>query len=76
VRCRTNAKAKPHPHACSSWHRTLVDSYQCARDAQEARLEEWAMGYAAEIAAFYETVERRIVFKDWLLGNKREEAPA
>lgn len=85
MRCRTNAEAKPHPHACSSWHRILVDDYRAARDAQTARRDYATNGIrdGAENDEFFglreyrgSGAERKILFKDWLLGYAREEAPA
>ena len=61
----------PHHHRCSRQHAELVDGYITARTAQETRAEHWSIGYATELAEFYRDVERRVVFKDWLIGSSQ-----
>lgn len=48
-----------------------MSGYYAARAAQEARAEQWSLGYATELAEFYATVEQRLTYKQWLIQNKR-----
>lgn len=52
-------------------HAQMMDEYYAARAAQEARAEAWSLGYATELSEFYDTVEPRLTFKQWLVQNKR-----
>lgn len=62
--CRPNPAARPHPHACSAWHRTLVDGYRDARLAAEAAREAATNGYVAEFDG------KMLTFRDWLVAHR------
>jgi len=71
VTCRIDMTKAPRQHRCSRQHAELVDGYQSARTAQEARAEAYSAGYATELAEFYRDVEPRVLFKDWLIGSSQ-----
>ncbi len=48
-------------------HAQLMDDYYSARNAQEWRAEQYAIGYDAETREFYSVIETRITFKSWLV---------
>ena len=62
-----------HPHHCSWAHANLVESYRTARRAQDLRAEEWAIGYATELAEFYRTQEQAVTFRAWLEHQERHD---
>lgn len=61
-----------HPHHCSWAHASLVDSYRTAREAQQARAEQWSNGHPADLAEFYRTQEDRVTFRQWLEHQERQ----
>lgn len=71
--CRSRATG-PRRHHCSWWHSTLVEGYRAAREAQQLRAEAATAGYATELADYWQTVERRLTFRYWLMNW--EKAPA
>lgn len=52
-------------------HCNLMSDYYSARQAQEERAETYSLGYDSENRDFYENVETRVNFKDFLI-NQRE----
>jgi hypothetical protein len=51
-------------------HEILMSEYYCARDAQEQRAEDYSAGYSAELQEFYDYVEPKLTFKEFLIGRK------
>lgn len=71
----------PRRHRCSWWHSSLVEGYRAAVRAQQLRAEAATLGYATELADYYDRlngVERRVTFRDFLAGYRepREETTA
>lgn len=48
------------------YHEALMDSYYCAREAQEREAEAYSIGYQTELEEFYK-VNRRVTFREWLV---------
>lgn len=74
--CRRRV-AGPRRHRCSRWHRDVVEGYRLAVAAQDARAEAATLGYATELAAYFhphDGVERRLTFREWLLGCRQAAA--
>lgn len=59
------------PHNCSWYHAELVESYRLAVEAQNLRAEDASIGYQTELYEYFTITERRITFKDWLIGYGR-----
>ncbi len=55
-------------------HCTMMSEYYSAREAQEQRAEQYSAGYTTEQAEFYELIEPRITFKQWLMSGNRASA--
>lgn len=51
-------------------HCELMGEYYAIREAQEQRAEQYSAGYKTELKDFYENVEKRFVFKDYLIYSK------
>ena len=58
----------------SCHHCTTMAEYYSAREAQEGRAEQYSAGYKTEQAEFYELIEPKITFKQWLMSGRRESA--
>ena len=63
--CTLGEKARRH--ACSRWHRDLVEAYRAERERQESALEALTGGYAADYALYVAQGGRPLVtFREWL----------
>ena len=52
-------------------HCGMMSEYYAARNAQEAKAEDYSNGYRTEKREFYDSVERRFTFKEFLIGRSR-----
>jgi hypothetical protein len=73
--CRIDEAKGLRRHHCSTAHADLVRGFHLEQHAQHLRAEAATNGHATELAAYFgddgtgDAVERRITFKDWLLGH-------
>lgn len=77
--CRIDKAKGPRRHHCSAWHADLVEGFRLAQHAQKMRAEAATNGYATELADYFDRhdgVERRVTFKDWLLGSRQQDRSA
>jgi hypothetical protein len=49
------------------WHEYVMSAFYAERDAQVARCDEYANGYATEETTFYAEIEARVTLKDILI---------
>lgn len=49
------------------WSQYCTETYWAMRGQQDARLEDWAIGYETETSMFYADIEPKILFKDVLV---------
>lgn len=73
--CRIDKAKGGRRHHCSTAHADLVRGFRLEQHAQRQRAEAATHGYPTELAAYFgddgtgDAVERRITFKDWLIGH-------
>lgn len=48
----------------------MVEGYRAAAEAQRLRAEAASLGYAAELADYWRTVEPRVTFRTYLMGYR------
>jgi hypothetical protein len=84
--CRIDQAKGNRRHPCSREHADLVADFRREQHAQWLRAQAATHGYATELAAYFgddgahDAVERRLTFKDWLIGradrSRTQEAAA
>lgn len=78
--CRIDEDKGSRRHHCSRQHAELVRGFRLAQDDQRRRAGARTHGYARELAAYFgddgtgDAVERRLTFKDWLIGHADPDA--
>lgn len=75
--CRIDQTKGGRRHHCSAEHASLVEGFRLEQHAQWLRAETASLGYDTELAAYFgddgagRAVERRLNFRDWLIGSRR-----
>lgn len=73
--CRIDRDKGTRRHRCSAEHADLVRGFRLEQHAQQLRAEAATHGHATELATYFgddgagDAVERRLNFRDWLLGT-------
>lgn len=68
--CRIDTEKGRHQHRCSRVHADLVREYRTWRDTEHDLAETATLGYAKDLAAYWETRERP-TFRNWLIMSRR-----